>query len=320
MAGFIGLTVSGQLIQAQMPAPADTEVKIIPLSDNLHVLMGLGGNIAVCSGPDGVFIIDDDLKPMTAKIAAAIATISKDDVSMVFNTHWHFDHSGGNEYFGEAGATIVAHDNVRARMSTTQQSSFFGTETPPSPAAALPVFTFDNTATFYLNDMKIKAIHVVPAHTDGDAIFIFEEANVVHLGDVFFNGLYPFIDISSGGSVAGMIAAVDTIMPMLNEDTVIIPGHGPVATLEDLRNYRSMLMLVSARIQALIEDGKTREEAIALNPTINFDQNWAWQFLSGDRWAGLIYDSLVASGSGSGSGSGATAAGESDSVPAAVTE
>jgi cyclase len=297
VAAFLATLISTPIAQAQMASPAETEIKVIALTDNLHVLMGLGGNIAVSSGSDGVFIIDDDLKPLADKIAAAIATISDQPVKMVFNTHWHFDHSGGNEHFGESGAVIVAHDNVRERMSTTQFSSFFGTETKPSPDAALPVITFGSTATFYRNGMKISAIHVAPAHTDGDAIFIFEEDNVVHLGDVFFNRMYPFIDITSGGSITGIIAAVDQIIPMLNEETRIIPGHGPIGNLEDLRNYRSMLMLVSARMQALINEGKTREQAIALHPTTSFDEDWAWDFLPADRWAGLIYDSLVESGS-----------------------
>jgi len=258
VAAFLATLISVPMAQAQMASPDETEIKVIALTDNLHVLMGLGGNIAVSSGSDGVFIIDDDLKPLASKIAAAIATISDQPVKMVFNTHWHFDHSGGNEHFGESGAVIVAHDNVRERMSTTQFSSFFGTTTKPSPDAALPVITFGSTATFYRNGIKISAIHVAPAHTDGDAIFIFEEDNVVHLGDVYFNGMYPFIDITSGGSILGIIAAVDQIIPMLNDETRIIPGHGPIGNLEDLRNYRSMLMLVSARMQALIDEGKTK--------------------------------------------------------------
>ena len=278
---------------AQMATPAETEVKIIPLSDGLHMLMGIGGNIAVSNGVDGVFIVDDDVAPMSPKIKAAIATISPAPVEMVFNTHWHFDHTGGNTVFGEQGALIVAHDNVRQRMSTPQFSSFFNTETKPSPDAALPVITFDSTATFHLNGQTIRAIHTTPAHTDGDAIFIFVEANVVHLGDVFFNGMYPFIDLDGGGSVQGIIDAVDSILPMLNEDTQIIPGHGPLATLDDLKSYRSMLMLVTARIQVLVDEGKTREEAIILRPTFNFDEDWSWSFLPPERWTGLIYDSVV---------------------------
>jgi cyclase len=235
------------------------------------------------------------MAPMAEKIKAAIATISEEPVRIIFNTHWHFDHAGGNRFFGEQGAQIVAHDNVRERMSTAQYSSYFNSESPPSPDIALPVITFDSTATFHLNGQTIRAIHTPPAHTDGDSILIFEEANVAHLGDVFFNGMYPFIDISGGGSVRGIIAAVDRILPLLNADTRIIPGHGPLATLDELKSYRSMLMLVSARMQALIDEGKTKEQVMILRPTTNFDEEWAWSFLPADRWTGLIYDSLIES-------------------------
>ena len=277
---LLALVLTVAVAPAQTPTAEEAEVKIIPLADGLHMLMGKGGNIAVSSGTDGVFIVDDDLAPMAEKIKAAIATISTEPVKMVFNTHWHFDHAGGNQFFGEQGAQIVAHDNVRERMSTAQFSSYFKSERPPSPDIALPVITFDSTATFHLNGQTIRAIHTPPAHTDGDSILIFEEANVAHLGDVFFNGMYPFIDISGGGSVRGIIAAVDSILPLLNADTRIIPGHGPLATLDDLKNYRSMLMLVSARMQALIDEGKTKEQVMILRPTTNFDEAWAWSFLA----------------------------------------
>jgi len=281
---------------AQLANPDEVEVRVLRLEENLNVLMGIGGNIAVSSGSDGVFIIDDDVKPMSAKISAAIATLSDKPVRIVFNTHWHFDHAGGNEFFGNAGATIVAHDNVRARMNTEQNSAFFKSVTPPAPAVALPVITFDSAATFHLNGYTIRAMHVPPAHTDGDSILFFEEANVVHLGDVFFNRMYPFIDIDSGGSVTGIIAAVDLIIPMLNEQTRIIPGHGPIGNLQDLKTYRATLATVSARMRKLIEDGKTRDEVIALKPTEEFDKVWSWSFMPPERWTGLIYDSLVASG------------------------
>lgn len=281
---------------AQMANPGEVDVRVVPLEANLNVLMGVGGNIAVSSGSDGVFIIDDDVKPLSAKISAAIATLSDKPVRIVFNTHWHFDHTGGNEFFGNAGATIVAHDNVRARMSTEQNSAFFKSVTPPAPGVALPVITFDNTATFHLNGHTIKAMHMPPAHTDGDSILFFEEVNVVHLGDIFFNRMYPFIDIDSGGSVTGIIAAIDLIVPMLNEQTRIIPGHGPVGNLQDLKAYRAMLVTVSARMRTLIEEGKTKDEVIALKPTGQFDQVWSWSFMPPERWTGLIYDSLVASG------------------------
>jgi cyclase len=281
--------------RAQMPKPEDVEVQVIPLESNLHMLMGIGGNIALLTGPDGTFMVDDDLKPMADKIKAAIATISDQPVTILLNTHWHFDHSGGNELFGADGAVIVAHDNVRARMSTEQYSRFFNTTRPPSPDVALPVMTYDSTATFHLNGEVARAVHMPPAHTDGDSIVFFSNANVVHLGDVFFNGMYPFIDIDGGGSIEGIIAAVDEILPMLQQDTRIIPGHGPLGTVEDLQAYRAMLALVTARIRLLIDEGKTEEEVVALQPTVNFDRDWAWQFLPPDRWVAVVYASLLES-------------------------
>lgn len=279
---------------AQTADPDTAAIEIVQLTDNLHVLQGMGGNIAVSSGPDGVFVVDDELKPLTPKVMAALRSITEEPVKIVFNTHWHADHTGGNEFFGDAGALIVAHDNVRERMATSQFSKFFGTTTQPAPAAALPVVTYSNTATFHLNGQTIRAIHMPPAHTDGDSILRFEEANVVHLGDVFFNGRFPLLDLGSQGSVRGIIAAVDQILPTIDDETRVIPGHGPIGDKADLEAYRSMLVVVTTRIDALITEGKSRDEVIALRPSINFDADWAWELLPPERWVGLIYDSLSA--------------------------
>jgi cyclase len=270
------------------------KIEIIELTPDIHVLMGAGGNIGVSSGVDGVFIIDDDMPPLAGKIDAALRTIRDEPVRMVFNTHWHFDHTGGNKHFGERGALIVAHDNVRERMSTKQFSALFNNETPPSPSPALPVVTFDQTITFHLNGGTIRALHVPYGHTDGDAVLFFEEANVVHMGDLFFNEMYPVIDISAGGSAWGMIEAIDKVLPMLNEDTVIIPGHGAVAGIEELQAFQIMLKTVALRIELLIGDGKTVEEVIALNPSVNYDATWAWSFMPPDKFNRLVYDSLIA--------------------------
>jgi glyoxylase-like metal-dependent hydrolase (beta-lactamase superfamily II) len=271
---------------------SDKDVQITELADNIHVLMAVGGNIAVSSGSDGLFIIDDSMPPLAEKIEAALRTIRDEPVRMVFNTHWHFDHTGGNRHFGEQGALIVAHDNVRERMSTKQFS--FNMKSLPSPKTALPVVTFDQGISFHLNGDTIRALHIANGHTDGDAVLFFEGANIVHTGDLFTNRQYPFIDLSGGGSAQGMLAAVDTLIPMLNEDTIIIPGHGPIATLEDVQTYRSMLYTVINRIQLLIDEGKTADEVIALRPSVNFDATWAWSFLPAERWNRLIYDSLIA--------------------------
>lgn len=286
----------GCLLSASVSAQniPDKEIQITELAPGIHVLMGVGGNIGVSSGEDGVFIIDDDMPPLAEKIEAAVRSIRDEPVRMVFNTHWHFDHTGGNQHFGEQGALIVAHDNVRERMSTKQFSALFNSETPPSPKEALPVVTFDQTITFHLNGETIRAVHVPLGHTDGDAILFFESANIVHMGDLFFNEMYPVIDISAGGSAWGMIEAIDTVLPMLNEDTVIIPGHGAVAGVEELKAFQTMLKTVSLRIELLIKDGKTVEEIIALMPTTNFDSDWAWEFMPPERFTRLVFDSLQA--------------------------
>ena len=278
--------------QAQMTMPEAARVQKI--TDGLHVVMGVGGNIAVSSGADGVLMVDDDMPPVAGKIAAAIATITDQPVDMVFNTHWHFDHTGGNRYFGEQGALIIAHDNVRARMAVDQKSLLTNSVTKASPKVALPVVTFDNEISFHMNGQTIVAKHVKrPAHTDGDAILYFKEANVIHMGDNFFNRLYPVVDISAGGTADGMIAAMDTVIAEANADTVIIPGHGPVSDLDGLKAFRAMLDTVNQRIRSLVAQGKTADEVVALKPTTDYDAEWAWEFMPAERWTRLMYDSAV---------------------------
>lgn len=266
------------------------------LTDGLHVIRGAGGNIALSTGPDGVVMIDDDLPGMEEKIAAAVATVTDQPVDIILNTHWHFDHAGGNKFFAGKGARIIAHENVRERMGMAFVSRLMGTPVTPSPAEAKPVITYDNRMTLHLNGQTISIEHVKrPAHTDGDSIVWFAEANVVHMGDNFFNGLYPVIDLSAGGTADGMIAAMDTVLARVDADTVIIPGHGPVTDADGLRKFRTMLDTVNKRIRLLVEEGKTADEVVALKPTINFDAEWAWEFMPPERWTRLMYDSVVES-------------------------
>ncbi len=278
--------------QAQITFPEQASVQQV--AEGLHVVMGAGGNIAVVSGPDGVLIVDDDMPPMAEKIAAAVATITPEPVDLILNTHWHFDHTGGNKFFAGQGALIVAHDNVRARMSVDTLSRLTGSVSKASPPEALPVLTYADRMTFHMNGLTIRAEHVKrPGHTDGDSIIWFEEANVVHMGDNFFNGLYPVIDLSAGGTADGMIEAMDSVLARVNDDTVIIPGHGPVTDRAGLRAFREMLNTVNKRIRLLVEEGKTADEVVALKPTFNYDEDWAWSFMPPDRWTRLMYDSVV---------------------------
>ena len=199
------------------------------LADGLHMLTGRGGNLVVSSGADGVFLVDDQFAPLSERILAAIAKISSQPLRFVVNTHWHGDHTGGNENMGRAGALIVAHDNVRRRMSADQFQAAFQRTVPAAPPAALPVITFGEDVTFHLNGGEVHVFHVARAHTDGDAIVHFRAGNSIHMGDTFFNGLYPFIDLDSGGSIDGVIAAVDRALPLMDKKTRVIPGHGPLS-------------------------------------------------------------------------------------------
>ncbi len=270
------------------------EIKTQKLADGIFVLMGAGGNIGVSTGADGVFLIDDQFAPLSKKIMSAIGELSDQPVRYVVNTHWHGDHTGGNENFGKSGAVIVAHNNVRARMSTKQFMKAFNREVPASPAAALPVVTFSNDVTFHFNDKTIHVTHRPAAHTDGDSLVLFKEANVLHMGDTFFNGFFPFIDQSGGGSLTGVIAAVESALGMTNAESKIIPGHGPVASNADLQAYLKMLKEVESTLSALVKEGKSREDVIAAKPLARLGETWGKGFMKTDVFTGIVYDTLSA--------------------------
>ncbi|UCF39456.1 MAG: MBL fold metallo-hydrolase [Acidobacteriota bacterium] len=256
------------------------------------MLTGSGGNLGLCVGEDATFLIDDQFAPLTEKIKEAIAKITPHPIKFVFNTHWHGDHTGGNENLGEMGALIVAHDNVRKRMSSEQFMKAFNRTVPASPKAALPVVTFNDTVTFHLNDEEIHALHVDPAHTDGDSVIFFKSSNVVHTGDLFFNGRYPFIDLSSGGSIQGMIAATNRLLDLIDEKTKIIPGHGELGSKADLAQYRDMLVAVKDRVEPLIKAGKSEEEVLAAKPLADLAAEWGEGFMNPDNFLKIVYASL----------------------------
>jgi glyoxylase-like metal-dependent hydrolase (beta-lactamase superfamily II) len=268
------------------------EVTTVRVSDGVYMLMGAGGNLGVSVGEDGVFLVDDQFAPLTEKIKAAVAAISDRPIRFVLNTHWHGDHTGGNENMGEAGALIVAHENVRKRMSVEQFIEAFGRKVPPSPEGALPVVTFTDAVTFHLNGDELHAFHVPPAHTDGDAIVHFRKANVLHMGDLYFNSLYPFIDVSSGGSVDGMIEAADRALALADKNTKIIPGHGELSDRQGLERFREMLTTVRDRIKKAISEGKSLDQIKASKPTAEFDEVWGKGFLNPDRFVEILYTDL----------------------------
>ncbi len=272
---------------------ADVTIKTQRVAGNVYMITGRGGNMGLSVGADGAFLIDDQYAPLTARIIEAVRDLSPKRVQFVINTHWHGDHTGGNENLGKAGAIIVAHDNVRRRMSTEQFNEAFNHTVPASPAGALPVVTFAESMTFHYNGEEIRVQHVAPAHTDGDSIVFFRNANVIHMGDTFFNGMYPFIDVSSGGSISGMILAADTALALANEQTRIIPGHGPLSGVTELRASRAMLKIVHDRVQNMIRNGDSRDEVIAAEPTGDLDAAWGGGFMKPDQWVGIVYDSLT---------------------------
>lgn len=264
------------------------------VAPGIYFITGRGGNMGLCIGEDGAFLIDDQYAPLTEGIRQVIAQLTDKPVKFVLNTHWHGDHTGGNETLGELGAVIIAHDNVRIRMSSDQFSTFWDRPTSASSPGALPMVTFSDSVTFHMNGMDIRAFHVASAHTDGDTIVHFPDANVIHMGDVFFHQWYPYIDVSAGGSVRGTIAAVNAVLPLIDEDTIVIPGHGATATdRENLIAYRDMLETVVDRIQTMIDEGKSLEEAQAATPTAEWDDVWGQHFMTPELFVKQVYGDLT---------------------------
>jgi cyclase len=274
--------------QQQQPDWASVQITPIKVADGLYMLTGRGGNIGLSVGADGAFVIDDQFAPLTDKILAAIATVTDQPVRWVFNTHWHGDHTGGNENMGKAGALIVAHDNVRRRMNPAQFKDLVGSSNQAA-AGALPVVTFSDEVTFHWNGETIHVVHVANSHTDGDALVFFEKANAVHMGDAFFRGRYPFVDVASGGSVQGMIASSSLALGMLKADTKIIPGHGDLSTPADLAAFRDMLVTVRDRVAPMVQRGMTEDQVVAAKPTADLDATWGE---TPERFVRSVYQSL----------------------------
>ena len=269
----------------------EVEIRVERVAPGVAVLFGRGGNIGLSHGPDGNVLIDDQYAPLTVQILATVESVNPGPVRFVINTHWHGDHTGGNENLGERGAIIVAHDNVRERLSTDQFMARFDRTVPAAPAAALPVVTFAEGLTFHLNGDRIDVVHVPRGHTDGDAVIFWRGANVVHMGDLFFHRFsFPFVDTGSGGSLAGLIAGLERVIAVTDPDTVVIPGHGPVATRADLVAYRDMLIDIRDRVAAGIAAGRSLAEIQASRPAAAYGMEEG--FISPDDFVALVYESL----------------------------
>jgi glyoxylase-like metal-dependent hydrolase (beta-lactamase superfamily II) len=268
------------------------EIKATKVAGNVYMLEGAGGNIGVSVGDDGLLIVDDQFAPLADKIRAALKGIADKKLHFILNTHWHGDHTGGNVAFGPE-ATIIAHDNVRKRLATEQKSTVFNSTTPPSPKEALPVITLDKTLTVHFNGEEIRAIHFPQGHTDGDSVIFFSSSNVVHLGDDFFAGRFPFVDLESGGSVEGLVRNIGEIITKIPEGAKLIPGHGPISTLDDLKSYHRMLQQTTEIVRQKIAAGKTLEQVKSEGLPEEW-KPWGTGFIKTDRWVETIYKSLTA--------------------------
>jgi cyclase len=256
------------------------EIKVTHLAGAVYMLEGAGGNIGVSVGDDGIVIIDDQYAPLAPKIKAALATLSDEPVRFVVNTHYHGDHTGGNEAFGET-APIIAHENVRKRLAEGVDAP--GRTIPPAPAAALPVLTFNDRMTIHINGEAVRALHTPHAHTDGDSVIFFTKSNVVHMGDLFFNGRFPFIDIDGGGSVQGLIHGVEAVIPQIPAGAKVIAGHGPLGTVAELRAYVKALREMTAAVEAGLAAGKTAAQ-LKEEKVLDRWSSWSWNFISADRF------------------------------------
>jgi glyoxylase-like metal-dependent hydrolase (beta-lactamase superfamily II) len=262
------------------------------LADNLTLLSGPGGNVVVLNGPDGKFVVDTFLLPAWPKLKERLDGISNAPLKFVIDTHWHFDHTDNNALLHAAGATVLAHENTKKRMSEPHDLPVFGLHFDPSPAEALPQQTFATSQKLEANGETLALQHLAPAHTDTDIYVHFQKANVIHMGDTFFNGMYPYIDSSTGGKIGGMIAAADKVLPLAGNYTKIVPGHGPVGNKADLAKFREMLVTTRDRVQKLKSAGKSVQEAVAEEPLADLDAAWGKGMLNSDLFVQVVYLAL----------------------------
>jgi glyoxylase-like metal-dependent hydrolase (beta-lactamase superfamily II) len=277
------------LVPASRKAAETANITVQALRGNISALIGSGGNIAVLPGKDGKLIIDSGLLGTRSKIADALSSLSPDPIKHLVNTHWHYDHTDGNEWMHSAGATITAHENTRKHLSTGTRVEDWNFTFPPWPTGAIPTDAFNADKALHLNGTTVALKYYGPAHTDGDISAYFTEADVFHTGDTWWNGHYPFIDYSTGGNIDGMIKAAEANLAMVTDKTIVIPGHGPVGGKTEMIEYRDVLATIRDRVAALKGEGKSLDEIVAAKPTAAYDAKWGGFFIDGEFFTKLVY-------------------------------
>ena len=292
----LALFALASVAQAQAPDYSKVEYRTEKVTDNLFVLFGAGGNIAVLTGPDGALVVDSDVTEMSAKLRSALSLVSDRPVRFLVNTHFHFDHAGGNPTLGRGNAVIVAQDNVRTRLSGKQELKLdaMSMAIDPTPREGLPLVTFEDGIRFHVNDEEISVRHVPNAHTDGDSFVFFERSNVLHTGDLMMSIGYPIADVGNGGSLAGLISGQEKVLALCNDKTRIIPGHGPLVAKADLQSYHDMLVTIRQRVGDLIRKGRSLEQIQAAAPAKEFDERWGKGFFTTDAFVRRVFIELSA--------------------------
>ena len=270
-------------------AAATAKINVTKLRGNVSVLEGSGGNIAVLTGSDGKLLVDAGIPGSRSRITEALTGLSSDPVKHLINTHWHFDHTDGNEWLHSVGAEITAHENTRKHLAETTRVEDWNFTFPPAPPGALPTKLFDNEQTLHLNGSTLALKEYSPAHTDSDISVEFAHADIIHVADTFWNGHFPFIDYSTGGSIDGMIRAAETNVARVGDKTIVIPGHGPIGNKSQLIEFRNMLVTIREKVAALKKQGKSRDEVVAAKPTADYDAKWGGFVINGDFFTRLVY-------------------------------
>ena len=270
-------------------AAKTAKISVTKLRGNVSVLEGSGGNIAVLTGRDGKLLVDAGIPGTRARITEALTSLSNDPVKRLINTHWHFDHTDGNEWLHSIGAEISAHENTKKHLATTTRVEDWNFTFPPAPAGALPTKILAADETLHLNGATMALKYYGPAHTDSDISVEFPDADIIHVADTFWNGYYPFIDYSTGGSIDGMIRAAEANVARASDKTIVIPGHGPIGNRSQLIEFRDMLLAIREKVAALKKHGKSRDEVVAAKPTADYDAKWGGFVINGDFFTKLVY-------------------------------